>query len=110
MEPVIEACGGLGILIMYIAIFKLEKIERVEGIGGKYFQVFLLSFKILFLANTHPLQYNYGNYAASLNTALSHYYSYTAAAISSNGHNHHLVSTSGFGKLINWKLENLLAG
>lgn len=47
-------------------------------------------------SNTHPLQYNYGNYAASLNTALSHYYSYTAAAISSNGHNHHLVSTSGF--------------
>jgi len=72
----------------------------------------LLSFKIylLFLANTHPLQYNYGNYAASLNTALSHYYSYTAAAISSDGHNHHLVSTSGFGKLINWKLENLLTG
>ncbi|KAL7078070.1 hypothetical protein ACQ4LE_002366 [Meloidogyne hapla] len=45
-------------------------------------------------STTHPLQYNYGNYAASLNTALSHYYSYTAAI--SNGHNHHLVSTSGF--------------
>ncbi|KAF7623436.1 Homeobox domain-containing protein [Meloidogyne graminicola] len=60
--------------------------------------LFLLFWEKAILNYANSLHYNYGNYAASLNTALSNYYSYTAAISNGQQHNHHLlVSTSGGG-------------